>query len=212
MQIEDRGADLLDDGLQIIDAFGEPLSAPRRTACARDRSLQREPTANSRWITWSCRSRAIRSRSVSTSSSRMRRCVVASCQASAAWSANAAIMSSCSSLNGCRFRRRSATNTPATGRVVRSGSTSAGPALSSGADAQVEVVRIGAECARRKACPIRCPATGIGDAVAATAHIRAGRLSATTSSDDLGDGMSSSTGTATKCSLVRRSASVFRRR
>ena len=58
------------------------------------------PTAKSRWITWSCRSRAIRSRSVSTSSSRIRCCELASCQANAAWSANAAIMSSCSSLKG----------------------------------------------------------------------------------------------------------------
>ncbi len=39
----------------------------------------------------------VRSRSVSTSSSRIRRCEVANCQASAAWSANAAIISSCSS-------------------------------------------------------------------------------------------------------------------
>nr|CAA75732.1 Mcp protein [Mycobacterium tuberculosis H37Rv] len=56
------------------------------------------PIAKSRWMTWSWRSRAIRSRSVSTSSSRIRRCEVANCQASAAWSANAAIISSCSSV------------------------------------------------------------------------------------------------------------------
>jgi len=52
------------------------------------------PTAKSRWMMWSWRSRAIRSRSVRTSSSRIRRCALASCQASAAWSAKAAIMSS----------------------------------------------------------------------------------------------------------------------
>ena len=54
------------------------------------------PTAKRRWMTWSWRSRAIRSRSVRTSSSRIRRCEVASCQARVAWSAKAAIMSSCS--------------------------------------------------------------------------------------------------------------------
>ncbi len=64
------------------------------------------PTAKSRWMTWSCRSRAIRSRSARTSSSRAKRCEVASCQASAAWSANAAIISSCSGLNGVAFRRK----------------------------------------------------------------------------------------------------------
>ncbi|SLJ82286.1 Uncharacterised protein [Mycobacteroides abscessus subsp. abscessus] len=42
------------------------------------------PTANSRWMTWSCRSRAMRSRSETTSSSRMRRWVAAICNASAA--------------------------------------------------------------------------------------------------------------------------------
>ena len=99
-----RWADVqIEDGVRIswiTSCSSSTLSVSRvATWSSRARGIvpcKASPTANNRWMTWSCRSRAMRSRSVSTSSSRIWRWAVASCQARAAWSAKAAIMSNCS--------------------------------------------------------------------------------------------------------------------
>ena len=118
VQIEDRGADLLDDLLQVVDAVGKSLLHLGRP-CARDRSLQRRAR---RRTTAGSRGRAGLGRcGHGRSGCPARACcrwVLASCQATAAWSAKAAIMSSCSALNGCAPTGRSATKTPATMSVA----------------------------------------------------------------------------------------------
>ena len=100
VQIEDRRADLLNDFLKVVDAIGKSLLHFGYT-CPRNRSLKRKSDGEQALDDVIVEIRAMRSRSVKMLSSRIWRCVLANCQARAAWSANAAIMSSCSSLNGC---------------------------------------------------------------------------------------------------------------
>ena len=85
------------------------------------------PVANSRWMTWSCRSAAIRSRS---SSIAQRCCSVrasASSIATEAWLANPAAMSSSSAVNAARPVSRATVSTPMTFWAPVSGTTSTGP-------------------------------------------------------------------------------------
>ena len=56
MQVEDRGADLLNDLLQIVHAVGQSLLHLGDRVPAGWCPASASPTANSRWITWSCRS------------------------------------------------------------------------------------------------------------------------------------------------------------
>ena len=144
----------------------------------------------------------MRSRSVKTSSSRIRRCTLASCHASAAWSANAAIMSSWSALKGCAPTRRSATSTPATASVARNGSTSAGPAPPASSRGPRPTLSNRPGVRRTNVSPIGVSATGM---VCAAASEASPAVAATTSSATSLAASSGSTGTATSvtCAPLR---------
>ena len=85
------------------------------------------PVANRRWMTWSCRSAAIRSRS----SSIAQRCCsareAASSIATEAWLANPAAMSSSSVVNAARPVSRATLSTPMTFWAPVNGTTMTGP-------------------------------------------------------------------------------------
>ena len=82
------------------------------------------PVANSRWMTWSCRSRAIRSRSSSTSSCRCALLFSASSRASVACSANEVSSGTSVGWNVSLPANRKAVSTPITESGVCSGTAS----------------------------------------------------------------------------------------
>ena len=88
------------------------------------------PVANSRWMTRSCRSRAIRSRSAysATRWAAWRRS--ASSMPMPAWAAKVATMSAAAGASGGEPRRRAAVSTPRTSPGRPTGTSTAGPRLS----------------------------------------------------------------------------------
>ena len=91
------------------------------------RACSDSPAANSRWMTWSCRSAAIRWRSWSIAVRCCSARASASSIATAAWLANPAAMSTSSAANPGRPRTRAAVSTPCWRCEPCSGSTSTGP-------------------------------------------------------------------------------------
>ena len=97
-------------------------SPDRRKVLCRD-----SPVANSRWITWSCRSRAMRSRSANTSSCRCARFFFPNSNASVACSANDVSSGTSVDWNGCSPAPRSATSTPVMDSCDCRGTATTGP-------------------------------------------------------------------------------------
>ena len=85
------------------------------------------PAAKSRWMTWSCRSWAMRSRSASTVSSRACSRAVARVSATAAWSAKSLIKSRCRASNGRWSLLRATAITPRTRLSARKWHHDRGP-------------------------------------------------------------------------------------
>ena len=199
MQVEDRGADLLDDGLQLVDGVGEPL-LHLRGAGPGDGALQREPDGEQ-----SLDHVVVQIAGDPVAVGRPRRAPAcgAGCWPAArpGWPdrRRRPSSSSCSSLNSRASRSRSTTTNPATVSVVRSGSTSAGPASDpnagpNAAAASAAVSRSGVRLV--KAVPITLSTKWIGANDRGSAAEPA--VSTTTnSSTSEGSGASSSRGTAT---------------
>ena len=69
LQLEDRAADRLDRVVEVGDGLVEPVARPRGPPVIAATPWSCRPVAKSRWMTTSCRSRAIRSRSEISASS-----------------------------------------------------------------------------------------------------------------------------------------------
>lgn len=114
----------------VTSSSSTALPTPRRTSGTSDPRWALSssiPVANSRWMTRSCRSRAIRSRSSYTASRSRSRCASAIISASAACEANWIASVRSSSLNGRSPRARGVTRAPMTRPPLCRGSAMIGP-------------------------------------------------------------------------------------
>lgn len=114
----------------VTSSSSTALPTPSRTSGTTDRRCavsSISPVANSRWMTRSCRSRAIRSRSSNTASRSRSCCASAVISAGAACEANCTASVRSARVNGRPPRARDVTSVPSTRPSLCSGTITAGP-------------------------------------------------------------------------------------
>lgn len=181
MEVEDCGADFTDCSIELIDRGVQYRSNGVLVAWTCSTPCKLNPVANSCWMTWSWRSRAIRSRSSRTSTSLSFRCCSANSTVTEAMSAIAVSCSISSTPHG-RLLRRDAKRTPPPNEVPERGSatTDSSPeTFSAGTE-----LPCGAEIGRRlrAASSITVPDRSTADPVAGTGWESAASATWTTGS------------------------------